>query len=326
MVGADALDLLHRLSTNQLVDLPVGRGALTVLTTPKGRIVDLVLVLHPDETLTLFTSPETRQAVAQWIDRYTIVEEVTLEDTTATTAQLAVLGPRAAAVVQAALGPAPADLPLWGCLLAPWSGAPLLVARTDPLGVPGYDLIVPAADAEALWELLTQAGQAWEITPLGQAAAEALRVEAGVPRWGVELGDRYNPLEANLAGAISWEKGCYIGQEVVARLRTYQKVQKHLVGLAFEPGPNPAPGASLLANGQTVGTLTSAAYSPGAGKTLGLGYLRTPYVKVGREIAATAQDGGVAKGTVVRAPEVPETALSAAAMLALGDEEEDEGG
>ena len=215
-----------------------------------------------------------------------------------------------------------AGLPLYGNLRAPWSDGELLVVRSDPVGLSGYDLVAPAAEGTALWDRLTAAGAA----PLGQTAWEALRIEAGVPRWGAEIDERYNPLEANLGRDIDWVKGCYIGQEVVARLNTYHKVQKYLVTVAFEPGSAPVSGAPLLVDGATAGALTSAAYSPAAARTIGLGYLRTQHVRTNAQVTAVTEGGEAVVGVVTRAPEVPEAALSAAAVLALlgGDAEEEE--
>ena len=327
MTGPDALDLLNRLSTNVTDPLPPGSGTTTVLITPKGRIVDWLTLLHPThDSLTLLTSPETPHAVVQWIDKYTIVEEVTLTDVSqGQTAQLSILGPEATGVVERALGASVDGLAPFGCLQLSHHAGELLVARTDPVGLPGFDVILPSEAAAELWALLMEAGTEAGILPMGEETWEALRVEAGVPRWGAELSERYNPLEANLLESISWDKGCYIGQEVVARLNTYHKVQRYLVGLAFDGGGSLTPGATLTVDGTPAGALTSVAYSPGAGRWLGMGYLRTQYVKQHAEVVATTEDGGAVRGTVIRAPELPEEALSAAAVLVMmsGDEEEE---
>ena len=325
MTGPDALDLLNRLSTNVTDPLPVGGGTTTVLITPKGRIVDWLLVLHPEEdSLVLLTSPETPHAIAEWIDKYTIVEDLTLKDISqGQTAQLCILGPEAAGIVQRALGASVEKLPLYGCLQLSRPDGEFLVARTDPVGLPGFDVSLPWEAAEGLWGLLMEAGQEAGAVPMGEEAWEALRVEAGVPRWGAELTERYNPLEANLLEAISWDKGCYIGQEVVARLNTYHKVQRYLVGLAFDDGDALAPGASLTVDGTPAGALTSLATVPGSGQRLGLGYLRAHYVKHGTEVVATAADDGTVRGAVIRAPEVPES-LVPASLLAAEDEDAEE--
>lgn len=320
--GTDVLDLLDRLSTNRVVDLPAGRGASTVLATAKGRIVDWLTVLRPDDALLIVTSPERRTAVAQWIDLYTFDEDATLEDVTSETAMLGVVGPHAATVVERVLGVAVADLPPLGCLAATLGAHDVTVARTDPGGQAGYDLVVSAAVATILWDALLEAGAPHGIAPIGEDAFEALRVAAGTPRWGRELSEERNPLEAGLEGAISWDKGCYTGQEVVARLHTYHKVQRYLVGLALEGDGSAVPGTPLVADGKSVGVVSSVARGLETGGPVALGYLRTPFVEVGRsvEVGSVGADGGVA--TVVRIPELPTGPVPAALLDALDDEDE----
>ena len=322
--GADALDLLDRLSTNRVVDLPVGGGSSTVLATARGRIVDWLTVLRPDDALLIVTSPERRTAVAEWIDLYTFDEDASLEDITSETAMLGVVGPHAAAVVERVMGIAVADLPQLGCLTASLGDHRVTVARTDPAGQPGYDPVVPAAAATLLWDALLEAGAADGIAPIGEDAFEALRVAAGTPRWGRELTEERNPLEAGLEGAISWNKGCYTGQEVVSRLHTYHKVQRYLVGLALEGNGAATPGTPLTADGKSVGIVSSVALGSETGRAIALGYLQTPFVEVGRsvEVGPAGAGGGVA--TVVRTPELPTGPVPAALLDALNDDDKDE--
>ena len=320
--GPDVLDLLNRLSTNGVDPLEPGAGAATVLTTNKGRIIDWITLLHPGDRTVILTSPPCAEAVSAWIDRYTIIEDVTLEDLTPSTALIGVLGPAAAAVVEQVLGLAAADLPPLGCRTAPWGAGEVLAARTHPLRVPGYDLMVDAADAASLWHALAQAGAAHGVQPIGLEAMEALRVENGLPRWGPELGDAYNPLEAGLTESVSWTKGCYIGQEVVARLWTYHKVQRYLVGLAFDGDgeARPAPGAVLHVGDVRAGALTSVAYGPGARALLGLGYLRAAHATVGQAVEVPLDDGRTVTGSVTRVAEKPTAPVPSLVLAEMDDD------
>ena len=320
--GPDTLDLLNRLSTNQTDPLAPGCGVATVLTTNKGRIIDWLTVLHPDGSVLILTAPQARDAVAEWIDRYTIVEDVTLEDVTTETALLCAMGPASVSVVGRALGLSVDRLALFDCLTVPWQGQEILVTRTDPVGLPGYDLMAPSAVAQKLWEGLMEAGKPELIQPIGQQTMEALRIEQGIPRWGTELSEAYNPLEAGLTSSISWTKGCYIGQEVVARLWTYHKVQKYLVGISFEGEGSAEAGTPLEIEGQNVGTLTSVAHNPGAGKTLGLGYLRAAHAREGAALEVALEGGGRLTGDVVRVPEMP-TEPVPATLLGVDEKEEE---
>ena len=321
--GPDVLDLLNRLSTNRVDPLDPGAGEATVLTTNKGRIIDWITVLHPGDRTIILTSPPCSEATRAWIDRYTIIEDVTVEDVTPSTALIGVLGPAAAAVVEAVLGPAAAELPPLGCVTAPWGASTLLAARTSPMGVAGYDLMVNAGDAASLWDALAEAGAAHGVQLIGLEALEALRVENGLPRWGPELGEAYNPLEAGLTESISWTKGCYIGQEVVARLWTYHKVQKYLVSLTFEGADDarPTPGAPLHVGDARVGALTSVAFSPGAGTLLGLGYLRAAHATVGQAVEVPLEGGRLLSGVVTRAAEKPTAPVPSLVLAELDDDD-----
>lgn len=277
-IGTDALDLLNRLSTNKLDDLAVDAVMGAVLTTNKGRIIDLLFVLRQADYLLILTAPETRQRVAEWIDFYTFVEDVTVEDATDETAMFSLMGD---GVVDAL--PSLSDLPLYGSAAMDVDGTTALALRTDFAGARSYDLIAPASDAQRLWNGLTDRGA----IPVGYAASELLRIERGAPLQGHELTEDYNPLEANLWDFISFNKGCYIGQEVVARLNAYDKVQRHLARLSWEDGDAPAQGDALCADGRRVGALTSVA-PPECGRSVGLGYVRKAHAEPGVRLQTNA--------------------------------------
>ena len=287
ITGADALDLLNRLSTNKLVDLQPGHGAGTVLTTNKGRVLDLLVVAILGEELLVITSPGTQERVVEWIDLYTFGEDIAVEDATQSASLLSVVGPQAAD----ALGEAVAGLERFDSTEVELGGRPLKVLRTDALGVPGYDVVAPVDHAASVWLDLADRGA----VPVGEFAAEAVRVEQGVPRYERELGEEYNPLEAGLLPFISFDKGCYIGQEVVVRLNTYRKVQKRLMGIALD-GEKPENDALLEADGKQVGFLTSVVDSPALGRPLALAYVRTAHAEAG--LAVEVRSGNRAVGGV----------------------------
>ena len=269
--GEDALDLLNRLSTNKVIDLQPGEGAPTILTTDRGRILDLIVVLNAGRHLLLLTSPGAQEPVIQWLDKYTILEDLTVEDISGSTAMMAVWGPGALAPLEAATGLPLAQLPLYSSVEALLGGAEVRVVSTRVPELPAYYVVTSNEAAPIAWQRLVQAGA----TPIGSEAYEAARVSCGLPVHGREMGDDYNPLEAGLIGCIDFAKGCYIGQEVIARLDTYRKVQKYLVKLAFEPNASVSPGTSLRQDGKVVGKVTSAATIPTTNEVVGLAYVRT---------------------------------------------------
>ena len=293
ITGDDAIDLLDRLSTNNLADLEQNKVIGTVLTTNKGRVIDLLFVNRREKGLLVLTGPTTRTRVLEWIDFYTIMEDVTSRDTTEETAMFSLMGGKAAdALPDSARG-----LSLYASTSATFEGVDALVMRSDFAGVPGYDIVVALTDASSLWSSLVEAGA----LPVGTQTVELIRIERGLPVTAKDYGEDYNPLEANLLDFISFSKGCYIGQEVVARLNTYDKVQKRLMGLSWASESEVAPGAELYAGGKKVGVLTSAVKSQRLSIGIGLGYVRKAQAEAGVELGARTDDGEV----VVTVSELP---------------------
>lgn len=299
--GADALDLLNRLSTNRVDHLPPGRGAPTILTTDRGRILDLLTVVNAGDYILLLTSPGQQQPVSDWLDKYTIMEDLTVTDTTAETALFTLCGPDARNTLAAAipaLGNSLAELEPYSAVNAAIAGQEAMLLHR-PLGdLPAYDLLVDVAAGPAVRESLTAAG----FVPIGQETWDALMVSCAIPRYGRELGDAFNPLEAGLIGAVDFAKGCYIGQEVIARLDTYQKVQKYLVQLRFPPEATVAADAKLVIDGRSVGQVTSLAANPATGELLGLGYVRTAHAEIGTRLEQAAPNQGY--GEIIARPQL----------------------
>ena len=286
LTGEDARDLLNRLSTN-LVDpaSAAGEVAATVLTSDRGRIVDLVYVIHCGDHQLMLTSPGQQQNVIDFLDKYTIMEDLEVEDVTGDTVMLTVTGPEASAILDSvdSIDEMRVTLP---------------ADPDDAERPPTYQLVCSDRDAaDRLREALESAGA----VNISAATAEALRIASGQPAYGSEMSDTYNPLEAGLIGAIDFHKGCYIGQEVIARLDTYHKVQKYLVTLRFasdggdmsEAAPT-LPGARLTDEaGDAMGLVTSATVVPTAegADLIGLGYVRTRAVEIGGRLSVASEGG-----------------------------------
>ena len=294
--GEDALDLLNRLSTNGIVNLAPRQWAPTILTTDRGRILDLISVVNTGDYTLLITSPGCQQTVIDWLDKYTIMEDLTVEDISEETALLTVCGPASASLLSKVMQPEQNAGTLDGMgRYAVASGAfggheGLLIRR--PLGdLTAFDILVAGEDSSATWEALVASGMA----PVGLEAFNAALVQNAVPRQGREMSDAYNPLEAGLIGSVDFAKGCYIGQEVIARLDTYQKVQRYLVRLRFSPGATAQEGAGLELEGRRVGQVTSVAKLPDTGELAGLGYVRTARANPGETLTLAAPASGTAE-------------------------------
>jgi tRNA-modifying protein YgfZ len=278
MRDRDRAALLHRLSTNQIEGLRPGEGVETVLTTPIGRIIDLLSVFCLEDGLLLVSSPGRGPALSAHLRKNIFFNDrVKLDDASASLGQLALYGPQADALL-AELGLPGTNLATFGVATASWRDQPLYVAATRPLGGAGRWLIAPPAALAELGVALRNAGA----YALDAATHEVLRVEAGYGAYGRELSPEYIPLETGLWDAVSFNKGCYVGQEIIARMESRGRLAKALRGLRLSttptlPVPTSVPLARLDAGGKEAGDLTSLVESPRYG-LIGLAYVRTAYL------------------------------------------------
>jgi folate-binding protein YgfZ len=295
--GPDMLDLLNRLSTAALAGLAPGAGKPTVLTTNKGRIVDYLLVFHlGEEGLLLTGAASRREAVEQHLKRYALTARIGLADASSETVELALIGPRARDAATAAGLPAPAP---HATTTATVAGSPVHVLGHDGLSRAGLALLAPQAAVPELRGRLETAVARIGGRPISPAAVECWRILCGLPLAGHELTEEHNPLEAGLWDAVSFDKGCYVGQEVVARLRTYDKVSRALVGLELAAAAQlPEPGTPLYAGTRAVGSVTSAVLPPDRPAAIALGYVKRRELGAGLELRAGDPERGPAARVV----------------------------
>jgi folate-binding protein YgfZ len=312
LTGPETARFLHNLCTNDMLKLPAGRGCEAFFTTNKARVVAPALVYHlhfPDagDAFWLDVSPALPAKVIQHLDRYRISEQVKFADRTAEFAQLHLAGPQAQAVLTQALGGAGADLSEFQVVSRDANGTTLQVRRHDPLGVPGYDLLCPRAGAADLWRRLLAAGA----RPAGLEAYNILRVEAGTPVYGPDVDENRLVMEVGrTAQAISYTKGCYLGQEPIVMARDRGHVNRTLLGLKVS-GEGAAPsGARVLRGGEEVGQVASSVVSPRFGP-IALAYLRRGSQEPGTAVEVEASTGR-------RAAEVVGLAFSGAGAGAGG--------
>ena len=269
LTGEDRARLLHAMTTNHIQQLTPGTGCYAFFLTAQGRILsDANILCRPDHFL-LDLEPEAREKIYQHLDHYIIADDVTLEDVTSETATIAVQGPKSQDVLQAAGAPTPdADYATveWGTRL---------VARLTATGSSGFFVFVPAAEKEKLLA---------EIEAAGAVAADAeafrvVRLEHGRARYGEDLSERFLAQEANQPHALHFSKGCYLGQEIVERVRSRGQVHRMLMPLQIETKEAPPAGTKLQSGETNVAEITSAAYSPALDKVVALAYVRTEFAR-----------------------------------------------
>lgn len=272
--GADAAALLQRISTNDVLNLAPGEGRATVFTNPNGRILDRVTVYNRGDRLLLITEPGRGTAVLHYLQRNIFFnDQVQVADLSGVTYLFALHGPAAPELASALeLMPETNSYPWWGRELD-LEGTPVYAAARKPLSGGHYALIVSAKSAPQVWRRLRERGAAVGLRPAGSLTYHALRVRAGRPGVGHELTQDYIPLEAGLWDEVSFHKGCYTGQEIIARMESRGKLAKLMVRLELSAMIE-AP-AALFQDGREVGRLTSSVLAPD-GQALGIGFVRTP--------------------------------------------------
>lgn len=265
--GATRLDLVNRMSTQAVKDLKSGQGAATILTTDIGRMIDRLLLYAAQDAVYVLTGEGNADFIARYLLRFVFFnDDFQLQDLSADTAVFGVYGPQAGQKLGAAGFPE-IDLPLHHWQQAEIGGVTAYLHRTDPIAGDGYFVMAQTADKATLQAHLLAAGLAAADEP----AFDYLRLESGQPRFGRELTQDYIPLEANLWEDVSFKKGCYIGQEIIARLESRGKLAKRLVRLSLTALAES--GSDILAAGKKAGTLTSIGAGPAG--ILGLGYVKT---------------------------------------------------
>jgi folate-binding protein YgfZ len=308
--GADRAAFLQGLLTNDIVALKAGQGCYAAYLTAQGRMIADLYVYELGDVLLLTLHRDVKDAVMTKLDQVIFSEDVQLGDVTETFAQIAMVGPAAASMAAGVLD-LPAEtlhgMPEHGNFRTTWRASPKLpgvhsseggagsspaiVTRAGDTGEPGFDLFVERVHAEALKTSLMAAG-AIEVDP---ATAEAIRIESGVPLFHHDMDEDTIPLEAGIESrAISFSKGCYVGQEVVIRVlhRGHGRVARKLVGLRLEGDRVPQEGSVIRAGDREVGRVTSSTQSPALRQPIALGYVHRDFIEPGAKVTV---DGAAAE-------------------------------
>jgi folate-binding protein YgfZ len=278
----DRLRFLHNQSTNNFQVLKPGQGCDTVMVTSTARTIDLVTSYVLDDAVLLLVSPNRRQLIMQWLDRYIFfADQVKLTDITAETATFSLIGPQSHGIVEKLGAGDLIGQPYGNHILVDG----VIVAIGSGLATPGYTLILPVTNKETLWNKILSYG-AGEVS---DRAWEMLRIVQGRPAPDAELTDDYNPLEVGLWQTISFNKGCYIGQETIARLNTYKGVKQYLWGIHLHNAAEP--GTIITIGDEKVGKLTSYTTTPDG--HFGLGYIRSKAGGVGLKVQIGETEGEI---------------------------------
>jgi aminomethyltransferase len=291
--GTEAIPFLNGLITNDMKTLAENTWMPAAFPNVQGRLIASVRVVRlKDEgtdqtarpTFLIDTEAATHERVLKTIERFTLAGDFRVRDVTAQTALLTVQGKWSAGIIRSVLGEAAADLGANEALQITWQESDVTIIRATHSAADGFDLIVNSEAASGLWASLQGAGA----RPVGCDALEILRIEAGVPRYGVDMDETNVVTESALDDAVSYTKGCYVGQEIIARIKYRGHVAKKLSGLVFAQAAKVEANAAIRSSmdDKDIGRITSVTYSPHLGRTIALAYLKYDYIAPGTSVKA----------------------------------------
>ena len=276
ITGADRQKWLNGMVTNNIRDLAVGHGTYNFLLNAQGHILGDMYLYNRGDYLLLDTDRSEAAKLRESFERFIIMDDVEIDDASDKLTAIGLLGPGARQTLAAAGITFPELQPLQAHD-GVWRDAGITVVATEH---EGFEIWLAHGGAGTLWDALVAAGA----TPAGADALELWRVAQGVPRYGQDIRERDLPQETGQMRALNFSKGCYVGQEIVERIRSRGAVHRDFTGFEVE-GPAPAPGTKVQAGGKDVGEITSVAALPG-NRTLALGYIRREAAAPGLALAA----------------------------------------
>lgn len=297
VTGSEALMFVNGLVTNDMKTLDANRWMPAVFPNVQGRILAAVRIARTADGFLIDTESATHDRVLNTIQRFTLAGDFKVTDLTDSTSMLTVQGKSAEEIVAKVLGQAPA-VQRNQTLEIQWREQSLTLLRATHTAEDGFDLIVPTENATALWDMSVEAGA----HPTGYDVFEKLRIEAGIPRFGRDMDESNVVTETNLDDAISYTKGCYLGQEIIVRIKHRGHVAKKLTGLAFKKETAIDSGAAVQSEaGAEIGRVTSATFSPRLARTVALAYLKYEFLSAGTTVKVNSSEGQVS-ATVTELP------------------------
>ena len=296
--GPDRVRYLNAILTNNIKDLPPSQGNVSLLLNPQGRILAEIEIYALAESLFCVSYAMIREQLIETLDKYIIMDDVTVVDDTQRFGTLALEGPEAARIATQLTGVDLNSLAELARQDARVGTIPCTVVRRSPGKFVGGEFLVERAHLEALWATLQKKTEAAGGGPIGYSALSVLRLEQGIPWFSYDFGEKQIPHEAALENThISYTKGCYTGQEIVERVRSRGQVNRVRVIVQFDAKEIPAAGTPLFSNGKEFGSITRTAFSPKRNAPVGMGYVHREKSAPGTEL-----DTPAGRGTVIPSP------------------------
>ena len=302
--GPDRLSFLQGMLSNDLRCLNPFDGQYAAVLTQQGKVIADVRVLCAMNSFYLDFWENLKDKVIAHFQRYLVADDVEIGDRSAEYTFLSIQGPSAEMLLQKLLSDAPLPTRVKQHAMIDLEGAAICIVREDRGGDPAFDLVLPRASATRVAPVLTEAARQFSASWVGEEAQNILRVENGIPRYGRDFTENNLLLEVGIDDAVSFTKGCYLGQEIVERIRSRGHVNKKLCGLLLDGSSPAAAGDSIHADGKLVGTITSSVLSLQLDRPVALGYLGKEYWDPGTIVSVQHKESTI-RGTVSNVPFIP---------------------
>jgi folate-binding protein YgfZ len=282
LTGGDRVRWLNGMVTNNIRDLAAGRGVYAFLLNPQGHILGDLYAYNRGDSMIIDSDRSQSEKLLATFDHYIIMDDVEVANVSDKLTAMGLMGPKSREVLRAA-GFEMSNLEPLQFVDLTWRNVSMTVVRRDSPGVESYEVWLAPDELTSVRDALTNAGA----TPVGTNALELLRIAAGIPRYGQDIRERDLPQETEQQRALHFSKGCYIGQEIVERIRSRGNVHRKFTGFEVE-GALPAVGAKIQADGRDIGEITSVASLPLAGgeRSVALGYMRRELAVPGKQFQA----------------------------------------
>ena len=294
LTGTERAEYLHRIVSNEVTQLPSGSGNYAMILTNRGKIIADMDVIVAEDYIDLITNAVTKEVLYQNLDKYLIADDVEITDITAETGIILISGTNSELLIKELLEADVGNLEEYQSIDGKIAGLSVKCVCGLETGEIGFQLHVNStSELSDLWRILMTERRDFEVIPVGLKALNSLRIEAGIPRFGNELDDSIIPLEAELEKAIDFEKGCYIGQEIIARMKYRGHTNRLLRGIEIDSEDLPNEKTAIYSGEKQIGYVTSAVKSPTLNKVIALGYVRTAFTEHGSEVKIKTENGWV---------------------------------
>lgn len=296
--GRDSTPFLHNMLTNDIKSLGPDEGLHAALLTRKGKLISDLLVYQRQDFLLLEMEPERLGPVKETLTRYIVSEDVELEDVSGREAIVAVSGPLSTHLLSDLTDLSLTESRPFQSCSGRVENLPITIVAARHAPGPGFDVHVEVGRAPTFVASLIEIGRGRGLRLAGFQTMNTRRIEAGIPLFGTDMDESHFPLEAGLDSAVSFNKGCYIGQEYVARLAHRGHLNRKLVGLKLDVPPAPLPEDDIVGDDGPMGHVTSATDSPALGYPVALGYVHRDYFEAGTSVAVRGKRGDSAARVV----------------------------